>query len=79
MSEFKDIKGYEGAYQINLEGEVKSLERDILTRNHNIVHVKECIRKHTYNTHGVRIIQLSKRSVSKTYFISDLISEAFPK
>lgn len=77
MNKFKDIKGYEGSYQINKEGEVKSLEREIITSN-NVIRVKECIRKHNYNTKGERIIQLSKHGSRKTYIISDLVKEAFP-
>jgi hypothetical protein len=77
MSNFKDIKGYEGSYQINREGEVKSLERKIPTSN-NVIYVKKCIMKHNYNTQGVRIIQLSLYGTRKRYFIADLIKEAFP-
>ncbi len=77
MSKFKDIKGYEGSYQINREGEVKSLKRDIPTSN-NVVHVKECIMKRNYNTQGVRIVQLSLQGDRKRYFLADLINEAFP-
>jgi hypothetical protein len=77
MSNFKDIKGYEGSYQINREGEVKSLERKIPTSN-NVIYVKKCIMKHNYNYQGVRIIQLSLYGTRKRYFIADLIKEAFP-
>jgi hypothetical protein len=77
MTTFKDIKGCEGRYQINKEGEIKSLKRDIPISN-IVLRVKECIMKHNYNSQGVRIIQLSLHGDRKRYFIADLLKEAFP-
>lgn len=40
---WKDIKGYEGIYQVSSEGKVKSLERDIICKNGVKRHIKERI------------------------------------
>lgn len=42
---WKDIKGYEGMYQVSSEGRVKSLERDIIYKNGGKRHQKEQILK----------------------------------
>ena len=57
---WKDIKGYEGLYQVSNTGRVKSLER-----KHNIVlHGKSCLRHQ-----AERILKQWKRS---TYLLVDL-------
>ena len=40
---WKDIKGYEGMYQVSSEGKVKSLEQDIICKNGVKRHIKEQI------------------------------------
>ena len=41
MEEWKDIKGYEGLYQISNKGRVKSLAKEIITNNGYSVCVKK--------------------------------------
>lgn len=59
---WKDIKGYEGLYQVSNFGKIKS---------------KRKILKQFINHKGYFIIQLSKRNISKTYIVHRLIAEAF--
>lgn len=42
---WKDIKGYEGRYQVSNMGRVKSLERTVIKKNGRKQHIKERILK----------------------------------
>ena len=63
IEEWKDIKGYEGLYQVSNFGRVKSLERKYKI----ILHGKECLRRQKE-----RILKQWKRS---TYLLVDLWNE----
>jgi hypothetical protein len=66
MEIFKDIKGYEGIYQISNLGNVKSYKKN---------RVK--IRIPTKNTNGYLCLGLRKNNKRKMYLIHRLISEYF--
>lgn len=68
---WRDIKGYEGYYQVSNFGRIKSLERyDALGH-----HLKEFIMKPTYSRY-LRVT-LSKNSVQKLLSVHRLVAEAF--
>ena len=69
MEEWKDIKGYEGIYQISNKGRVKSLNYKRTG--------KEKILKLSSDTNGYKKITLFKNSKRKTYSIHKLVAEAF--
>ena len=73
MEEWRDIKGYEGRYQISSEGRVKSLKR--ITRNNQII--KEKIRKPKIDKDGYCCVKLWIDGISKEYFIHRLVAQAF--
>ena len=52
MEEWKDIKGYEGLYQISNKGRVKSLAKEIITNNGYSV----CVKKYGEKIFGGRIL-----------------------
>ena len=66
MEEWRDIKGYEGLYQISNKGGVKSL--------HN---KKEKILKPFKSNNNYLSINLYKNNKLKTYLIHRLVAEAF--
>lgn len=70
---WRDIKGFEGIYQVSNLGRVKSLER-IDIRGHRL---KERIRKPTKDRDGYYRIQLWKQSIIKQYLIHRLVFETF--
>ena len=69
MEEWKDIKGYEGLYQISNKGRVKSLGNN-KTR-------KEKIRDGKIGNRGYKKISLCKNGKEKKYSIHRLVAEAF--
>lgn len=64
MEIWKDIKGYEGLYQISNYGKVKSVRNNI-------------IRKTTYGGKGYERINLVVNGKTKYYYIHRLVAEAF--
>ena len=73
MEEWKDIKGYEGIYQISNKGRVKSLNRiDSRGRKRN-----EKILSPTPINGGYLHLNLYKNGKKKPYLIHRLVAEAF--
>ena len=66
MEVFKDIKGYDGLYQISNYGRVKSLK-----------YGKEKILKLCLGGDGYLKVQLWKKGKQKKYFVHRLVAEAF--
>lgn len=69
---WKDIKGYEGRYQVSSEGRVKRLERVVNGRNGSKRTLKERILKGSI-CHGYLLVKLGDRLVSA----HRLVAEAF--
>ena len=75
---WKDIKGYEGLYQISNTGKVKSLERLVPTKiKGTFQKIKEKIRKTTLTTAGYEYVVLSKNGKNKTLLVHRLVAETF--
>lgn len=72
---FKDIKGYEGLYQISDEGRVKSLSRKMKNNKGSYIS-KEIIMK-TQFLRRYRRIGLRKNKIIKVKFIHRLVAQAF--
>ncbi|MDT0745464.1 NUMOD4 motif-containing HNH endonuclease [Mammaliicoccus sciuri] len=71
MNIFKDIKGYEGRYQINEYGEVKSLER----RKGAIVCYEKVLKPE--NNRGYLRVTLSKDNKTKRFLVHRLVYQTF--
>lgn len=76
MEIWKDIKGYEGLYQISNLGNVKSLERTCKSKN-GLRKVAEKILKTKKDKNGYIIQSLSKNHISKHYKIHRLLALHF--
>lgn len=73
---WKDIKGYEGLYQISTNGRVKSLLK--VTKFGNRLKVNgEMILKPALGKRGYYVVSLNHNGKSKTFTIHRLIAEAF--
>ena len=77
MEEWRDIKGYEGLYQISNLGRVKSLNRVIIYSDGRNYFYKEKILKLRKDTIGYLYAHLCKNNVSKYYSVHRLVAEAF--
>lgn len=79
MTQWKDILGYEGIYQINEYGFVKSLSRVINNNGSYSGKIKknERILKHSINRYGYCVITLQKNGVRAFKSIHRLVAETF--
>ena len=73
MEKWKDIKGYEGYYQISNLGRVKSLSRDVGSNRCK----KETIMKTSIDKDGYECMVLSKDGKQKYVRIHRLVAQAF--
>ena len=77
IEEWKDIKGYEGLYQVSNLGKVKSMYRLVRCRGGNRS-VKERIIHQSYASKmGYRTVALSKNNCVTTILVHRLVAEAF--
>lgn len=76
MEVWKDIKGYEGLYQVSNKGRVKSLKRKV-PRGNYFYSVNEKLLKDAPNTGGYLAVSLWKNNKGKTFSIHSLVAIAF--
>lgn len=74
---WKDIKGYEGLYQVSDLGKVKSLERDYVAANGGKRHIEEHLLLQHPSKKGYLRVKLYKNGVGKTYQVHRLVAETF--
>lgn len=74
---WKDIKNFEGYYQVSNLGRIKSLERIVKSRGNGTMVIKERILRPSLNGSGYPIVGLSKESESTSYIVHRLVAEAF--
>lgn len=76
MEIWKDIKDYEGIYQVSNKGRIKSLARQIRYKNGKIINRKEQILKES-NLNGYLQVPLSKDGKFTHKYIHRLVAQAF--
>lgn len=74
--EWKDIKNYEGLYQVSNLGKVKSLERT-KSNGKGLVKIKERILTQNITNWGYYRVALYKNGTRKYYKVHRLVAEAF--
>lgn len=75
---WKDIKGYEGLYQVSNLGRVKSLKRKVYAgRNRLRWQYERIMSNNKSNGNGYLIVSLNKESKDKNKYIHRLVAEAF--
>ena len=73
---WKDVKGYEGYYQVSTLGRIKSLSRHRKVGWANYIS-KEKIIKQCDHRQGYKLVLLHKDGKSKTHKVHKLVAEAF--
>lgn len=79
MEEWRDIKGFEGLYQVSNKGNVKSLERKVwCSRGRGYYRtVPEKILKASKKGRGYLSVTLSKDGIDDDYYVHQLVACAF--
>jgi hypothetical protein len=77
MANWKDIKGYEGLYQINELGEVKSLDRLARCGKYGKVLYKGKTLRPGRTSNGYYSVSLGKQRKFRTYLVHRLVGETF--
>lgn len=75
--EWRDIKGYEGFYQVSNLGRVRSLERTIIDKIGRKQHRKERVLKLGTDKDGYLLVHLDRDGKRKTVKVHRLVCEAF--
>ena len=70
---WRDIKGYEGQYQVSNLGNVKSLPRLVHALNRSDFYIKERILKQCNHKKGYLVVPLA----GKVYLVHRLVADAF--
>ena len=75
---WKDVKGYEGLYQVSNMGRVKSLERTVTRKNGRKQTIRERILKPRTNQDGyLRVTLYNNGNKIKQFLVHRLVCEAF--
>lgn len=77
MDEWKDIEGYEGYYQVNKQGQVKSLQRTVIRSNGRSITFPEKILKGTVSEKGYVKVSLSKDNSHTKQTLHRIVMNAF--
>jgi len=76
MENWKDIKGYEGLYQISDKGNIKSIDRSVVRENH-FIKLKGQLKQCSINNRGYYSTTLCKNSHYQHFVIHKLVAIAF--
>jgi len=74
---WKDIKEYEGVYQVSNTGKIKSLEREVYHPRNGTINLKEKLKKFTKHKDGRLQVTLSFEGVKRMKMVSNLVAEHF--
>lgn len=74
---YKEIKGYEGVYEINELGQIRSVDRTIYYQDGRVRKYKGKTLKLMTDKDGYFIIGLHKNGISKTWRVHRLVADTF--
>ena len=74
---WRDVKGYEGLYQVSDQGRVKSLERTFIDKIGRERYVKERILKPSFNGRGYLFVNLYAGGKPKMHKVHRLVCQSF--
>lgn len=76
----KAVKGYEGYYEVDMYGNVYSVERTVRVNDNGREYdkpVKERKMKQSNHSKGYKIVSLTKDGVMKSYYVHRIVAEAY--
>ena len=74
---YKSIKGYEGIYEVNELGQVRSVDRMVERKDGRTIHYKGKELKPSIDVGGYAVVILSKNGISKMMKVHRLVADAF--
>ena len=74
---YKSIKGYEGIYEVDEIGKIRSIDRKVKSKNDRTIHYKGKELKLKMNKDGYLNVNLNKNGISKTWRVHRLVAETF--
>jgi len=77
MEVWKDIKGYEGYYQVSSLGYVKSLSKTIIRKDGKPLNVKGGLLKQNLQRSGYQYVKLCSHDGQISYSVHRLVAKAF--
>lgn len=79
METWRDIKGYEGFYQVSNEGRVRSLDRTIYCKNGKTKTLKSKLKKTVTHSTGYLYVGLCRDCGLQKIYVHDLVALGFPE
>ena len=79
METWKDVKGYEGYYQISTMGRVKSLERTVIGKDGKRYSIEGQMMKNQKDKKGYEVVLFRKNGSVKSQKVHRLVASAFIK
>ena len=76
----KAVKGYEGYYEVDMYGNVYSVERTVRVNDNGREYdkpVKERKMKQSNHSKGYKIVPLTKDGVTKSHYVHRIVAEAY--
>lgn len=77
VEKWKEIKGYEGCYEVSNFGNVRSIDRYVTKSNGVVQHRKQCMKTKCLNKDGYHIVSLNKNGINKKCYVHTLVATAF--
>jgi len=74
---WRSVPGYEGYYNVSDTGDVKSVERKVVSNNGTERSIKEKLLAQKDNGSGYKFVSLSKNGETKSYYVHRLVAMSF--
>ena len=77
MNEWISVRDYEGIYEVNKKGKIRSCDREIFQPGHGFRKIKGQIIKPWDNGNGYQVVSLLKEGKRKNHYVHRLVADHF--